>query len=282
MSEFRKGMACEMVPFEDIVSRTIEGTGGLTFGVPVQVGTDQEKQVKAWASGGRLFGFTLFDGRKGTGPDDAGTVVRFYAEKIAGAVMRKGRIWVEAGATIVAGGQLALLKTATSFPTTTTTLAEASSGTDPAFGTEDDLVIAYSILGPWGESALKGASAATDVSGYTNYIEVTVPGQDALPKGTTYLQLWASTDGGTTFAPLTDHKIAWADITDAATHVEDLKGADDDVGATEPEAADPTLLAVGAVLPTTDTRDITTFSGTEFLSGAAKGELVKLELNLPA
>jgi len=282
MSEFRKGMACEMVPFEDIVSRTIEGTGGLTFGVPVQVGTDEEKQVKAWASGGRLFGFTLYDGRKGTGPDDAGTVVRFYAEKIAGAVMRKGRIWAEAAAAITAGGQLALLKTATVFPTTTATIAEASSGTDPAFGAEDDLCFGYSIKGPWGESAIKGKTAATDVSGYTNYIELTVPGQDALPKGTTSLQIWASIDGGTTWVPLTDHDIAWASITDAATHVEDIKGSDDDVGATEPQAADPTLLAVGAVLPTTDTRDITTFSGTEFLSSAAKGELVKLELNLPA
>ena len=264
----------------EVISRAAETD--IEFGAPVVKGTDPDTQVKPYDGKGDLLGVAVFDEVRGLGPDLTGAVVRKYSAKDPVGVLTKGVVYMSAGAAITAGQRIALIDTQVSDPDSAPTIAEAGSGGDPPFPDQTDVKFGYTLKGPWGESKLSPASVSTDCSGLTNYLNVTVPGQTAVPVGTTSVQLYASTDGGTTWLALSKHNIAYADLTNGATHAEAVKGADDDTEAVNPPTTSPNYLAVGAVVPETDTRDKSIINGTEVRKGGSAGEEIIVELNLPA
>ena len=264
----------------EILSRAAEAV--IQFGAAVTKGTAPDTQVKPYDGGGSILGAAVYDQVRGLGPDLNGDVTREYAIGDPVGVLTKGVVWMTAGAAVTSGQRLALIDTKAADPTTTPTVAEAASGTNPPFPTEDDVEFGYTLKGPWGESKMSPASVSTDCTGLTNYLNVTVPGQDTVPVGTTYLQMYASTDGGTTWVELTKHEIAFADLTDGNTHVVAIKADDDDTGSGNPPTTSPSYLAVGAVVPEADTRDKSIINGTEVRSGGSAGEEIAVEFNLPA
>lgn len=268
---------------EEIVSRITAAI--LAFGAPVIQDPAAENGVLPYTGGGKILGFAAFDERKGLGPDITGAVDLKYRALDAIGVWRKGKIWLAASASpagdgITPGMRVALVDTKPVLPTLQVTVADHGSGTHPPVfsGTGQ---LAYTVLGPWGESALIGASATGDWDALTNYLDATIPGQDGVPQGTTYVQLYYSPDAGTTWHALTGHKIAFASLTDAATHVEAIKAEDDDVGTAHPPES-CVLPEVGEIVPDTSTLDVTVYAGTEVLSGGDAGDEIKVELNLPA
>jgi hypothetical protein len=266
---------------EEVVSRAAEGA--VRFGWPVVRGTDPLAQVKEYPGTGDLFGIALRDERKGHGPDEDAVVLRHYNDHEGVAVMRKGPpvSMVAAQDGILPGMKLALCDVDVVVPTTTLTFVEHSTGTNPPVFSATTY-LAYSVYGPWGQSLLRGKSAMLKCDALTNFLKVTVPGQTVLPVGTTFLQLWYSTDNGVTWHDLSDHKIPWGSITAAATHVEDVKTADDTIGAAHPPAAEAIYPTVGGVLLEASTYDKTVFANTEIVAGGDVGDEIEVQVNLPA
>lgn len=94
----------------NVISRAVEGSSGIGFGIPVIRGTDPENQVKIGAAG-TFVGITV--------RDPGGTEDK-YAQYDTAAVLTRGVIWVTAGEAVTAGDAVyrtaagALNKTSTS------------------------------------------------------------------------------------------------------------------------------------------------------------------------
>ncbi len=265
----------------EILTRRAEGV--IDFGRVVEVGTSPAIQVKAYAGGARVFGVALYDSTKGSGPTPVAGLVRRYENADEVAVLRKGIISLVAGptcGTITPGMRLAVLQTATTFPTLQTTLADKGSGTSPCdWGST--VKAAYTMVGEWGETALIGISASHDCA-TTNATNVTVPGKTACPAGTTYLRIYVSKDDGVTWKNWIAGNIAYSALTNGATHVAEANAGNDDLGTTVPPTTTPTMPVVGDILRSDDTRGILVINGSEILKGGTAGQEILVQLNLPA
>lgn len=87
-----EGMVANSEP-ADIISRIVEGSGGIGFGKAAVQGTADD-QIKVSAASTKFRGITMLDPTQ-----DAD----LYPQYATAAVMVKGVIWVLAGATVVVG-----------------------------------------------------------------------------------------------------------------------------------------------------------------------------------
>ena len=265
----------------EVVTRRAEGV--IRYGKVVELGSDPTVHVKEYAGGPRVFGVAIYDPGKGTGPTPTTGLVRQYANGDPVAVARKGIVALQAGptsGTIRPGMRLAVLQALTVFPTLKVTATDSGAGSAPNWGTT--CKIAYTCVGEWGETALIGVSDTVNCVSIDNEITITVPGQTAVPAGTTHVRIYVSKDDGATWANWLAGDIAYASLTAGPTHSLNASGANQALGTRVPPATSPTMPAIGDILRSNDTRNVLVISGTEIIKGGTAGEEIWVQLNLPA